>query len=628
MNPHRVLIFPRLFSATLLRCVIYFIAPVVSVAQVNVTTGINYKQISSFETDYSISAMKISGDGTKIVFATAGPQVKVFTIDADGTDLTQVYDLQRTGTGPFVDISAGGDKVIWCDRDGEVYIANSDGTGVEELATLLPNPDPNFADMEPAIPLPPRISADGGQVFFIHMGRDPRGSGVWRVNSDDSDLTLVFNYLDMAGEVFGTDGSEYNYNTAFTDGFDISADGSRMIVGTRIFKLLDGDLDRGNAIAVDGGSFYHLGEFATGVQPFCTYVDGDVFLMFRKEYNAAKEGDEINIYFVPLFTGDPVKVVGGLDIFGSATMTQMASTGTSGIVMAGNGRLPIYLVDKASRSRLDLVSIDLLSISMGGYRFSESRLPSITLGGDKFCFLSTSTPPQIWVATIQSDVIDSEPSITLIQFDPDELAIDRSNTSTITAQAISPGHEIHAVTFDAYQEGDFVFRGITSDWPQSGFLVDDGTQGDVTAGDHYFTNNSVRIDLPEVVEPGSYTVRIAAADHTLRSVSVADAEPLMVVESTVSAGERVGSAGFSLGQNFPNPVSEMSRFKYEIPQMSHVEITLHDLLGKPVQVLVNETRTPGMHVVEFDSGWISPGSYFYTMKAGEFFTVRKMQIMH
>jgi hypothetical protein len=158
--------------------------------------------------------------------------------------------------------------------------------------------------------------------------------------------------------------------------------------------------------------------------------------------------------------------------------------------------------------------------------------------------------------------------------------------------------------------------------------VDDGTQGDVTAGDHYFTNNSVRIDLPEVVEPGSYTVRIAAADHTLRSVSVADAEPLMVVESTVSAGERVGSAGFSLGQNFPNPVSEMSRFKYEIPQMSHVEITLHDLLGKPVQVLVNETRTPGMHVVEFDSGWISPGSYFYTMKAGEFFTVRKMQIMH
>ena len=107
----------------------------------------------------------------------------------------------------------------------------------------------------------------------------------------------------------GGDGSEYNYNVAFADGFDISADDSRMILGTKIFKLADGDADRGDAIAVDGTDFYHVGEYISGTQPFSTYVDGDMFLMFRREFNADLGYDEINVYFVPLGTGSPVKVI-------------------------------------------------------------------------------------------------------------------------------------------------------------------------------------------------------------------------------------------------------------------------------------------------------------------------------
>ena len=100
------------------RCIIVvifmslFFFSIPSTAQVEVIDGIQYKQISTFETDLSITAMKISGDGTKIVFATGGPAVKVYTIDSDGTGLIEVYDFQRTGTGPMVDISVNGEKVI------------------------------------------------------------------------------------------------------------------------------------------------------------------------------------------------------------------------------------------------------------------------------------------------------------------------------------------------------------------------------------------------------------------------------------------------------------------------------------------------------------------------------------
>ncbi len=620
------------FLKTTIRCFIIALtislcSTISSRAQVDVIHGIEYKQISSFETDYSIIAMKISADGTKIVFATGGPAVKVFTINANGTGLTQVYDFERTGTGPSVDISANGEKVIWCYGEGELFIANSDGSVREELATLLPNPDPSFADLEPVIPLPPRITADGTQVFFIHMGRDPRGAGVWRINSDNTGLTQIFNYLDMSQDVFGGDGSEYNYNVAFSDGFDISADGSRMILGTKIFKLADGDAVRGDAIAVDGTDFYLIGDYVIGNQPFSTYVDGDMFVVFRRELNADLGYDEINVYFVPLGTGSPVKVISGLDIFGSSSFTQMASNGSLGIVIGANGRLPITRVDRLTGSRLDLVSIDGLSIAMGGYRFSESRLPSITWDGDIFCFLSTSVPPQIWVASINSDAINSQPSISQIQFDPDQVAVDGSTASTISAHVSDLYHDIHAVSFDAYKDGVFQFRGLRSDDPYSGRLLDDGTFGDVSAGDGFFTNNTVRTDLPET-PPGTYTVRIAAANATLSEVSMADAEPFSIVEPSTSANRWLGSPGFELYQNYPNPFRQSSSIRYEIPAENHVEIKLFDVLGKAVTMLVSEEQGAGHYSVDLNGRELPGGIYFYSMRAGDFYQIKKMQVLH
>ena len=46
----------------------------------------------------------------------------------DGTNLTEVYDFQRNGYGVWVDISVSGDKIIWCDGYGEIFIANKDGS--------------------------------------------------------------------------------------------------------------------------------------------------------------------------------------------------------------------------------------------------------------------------------------------------------------------------------------------------------------------------------------------------------------------------------------------------------------------------------------------------------------------
>ncbi len=595
-------------------------------SQVIVLDAVDYKQITNFVEDQYINAMKVSGDGFKIVYATGGPFNKVFTMNSDGSGLKEIYDFQRTGFGPSVDISANGNKVIWCDGFGEIFISNPDGSVREELATLLPNPDTNFGDLEPVIPVPPRISANGTQVFFLNMDRDPRVSGLWRVNSDGSGLTQIFNYLKVSEDVFGRDGSEYSFNVAFTDGFDISGDGSVVIFGTRIFKLEEGDLDRGDAIVADGTEFYRAGDYNIGNQPFATNPNGNQFLLYRREFNEDKGFDEINIYFVPIGTGDPVLVAGGLDIFAASAYTQMAADGSRAITHAANGRMPISLVDRASSSHFDLVSIDAISNAIDGFRFSESRLPTINWNGNRFWFLASSSPPQIWAASINSDAVASQPSISNVQIDPYSSRIDGSTTSTIMAHVSHLSDTIHTVSFDAFMDGNFQFRAIRSDAPYNGLLLDNGTFGDQYAGDGFFTNNSVRVDLPET-PLGIYTIRIAAVEATLKEATMVDVEPFSIIEANPTSTKYDQPAiAFALFPNYPNPARDASTINYSIPLESYVEIKITDMMGREVLVLVSGLHEPGHYSVTFSADQLPGGLYLYTMRAKDFVKTMRMQV--
>jgi hypothetical protein len=447
------------------------------------------------------------------------------------------------------------------------------------------------------------------------MDRDPRASGVWKVNSDNSSLTQEFNYLKLAGDVFGRDGSEYNYNTAFTDGFDISADGSRMIFGTRIFKLEEGDLDRGHAIFAIGSEFYEMGEYAIGYQPFATDEDGENCIMYRREFNPEVEYDEVNVYFVPLGTGDPVKVIGGLDIFGSSAFTQMSADGARAITIGANGRLPISYAHKPSGYAFDLVSVDPISIPSLGFRLSESSLPSINADGDRFCFLASSIPPQIWMGTIMDDGASSLPKINGVRFEPANIFKDYSFPALVSAHVSDTDHPIHRVTFESFQDGFLRYRAIRSESPNDGVLVDDGSSGDESAGDSRYSNGTVNVDLPET-PPGEYTLRISAINSTLEDITFVDAFPMnILMESTsVSEMDPVYQMPISV---FPNPLGEQTTLGYQIRNECQVSIHVYDLMGRKVTTLVEKFHPAGSYTREFETKTLAPGIYFCTLIAGE-----------
>ena len=92
---------------------------------------------------------------------------------------------------------------------------------------------------------------------------------------------------------------------------------------------------------------------------------------------------------------------------------------------------------------------------------------------------------------------------------------------------------------------------------------------------------------------------------------------------------------FRLNQNFPNPFNPATTITFELPQASDVRLSLFDLLGREISVLLNERRTAGVHAVRLDGSSLASGVYFYRLQArpirdgqaGDYIAVKKLLML-
>jgi flagellar hook assembly protein FlgD len=86
---------------------------------------------------------------------------------------------------------------------------------------------------------------------------------------------------------------------------------------------------------------------------------------------------------------------------------------------------------------------------------------------------------------------------------------------------------------------------------------------------------------------------------------------------------------FLLSQNYPNPFNSQTVIKYELPNDCHVELTVYNLLGQKVKILVSDHQGAGYKTVYWDSRndkgqEVASGIYVYRLRAGEFTDTKKM----
>lgn len=84
---------------------------------------------------------------------------------------------------------------------------------------------------------------------------------------------------------------------------------------------------------------------------------------------------------------------------------------------------------------------------------------------------------------------------------------------------------------------------------------------------------------------------------------------------------------FNLGQNYPNPFNPSTAITYQLPKSSQVTLSVYDILGRQVALLVNKRQAQGKYSVSFDASTLPSGVFFYRLTTDGNTAVKKMVVL-
>jgi hypothetical protein len=94
--------------------------------------------------------------------------------------------------------------------------------------------------------------------------------------------------------------------------------------------------------------------------------------------------------------------------------------------------------------------------------------------------------------------------------------------------------------------------------------------------------------------------------------------------------EVVGSTipeGYRLEQNYPNPFNPSTTIEFALPRSEKVLLTVYDVLGREVALLVNEEKPAGVYRATFEAKGLPSGTYFAALRAGSFTSTKPMLLV-
>ena len=84
---------------------------------------------------------------------------------------------------------------------------------------------------------------------------------------------------------------------------------------------------------------------------------------------------------------------------------------------------------------------------------------------------------------------------------------------------------------------------------------------------------------------------------------------------------------FALAQNYPNPFNPSTVVGFQLSVAGKARLSVYDVLGREVAVLVDETLSAGSHSVNFDASAFTSGVYLYKLEAGGMVLTKRMTLV-
>lgn len=77
----------------------------------------------------------------------------------------------------------------------------------------------------------------------------------------------------------------------------------------------------------------------------------------------------------------------------------------------------------------------------------------------------------------------------------------------------------------------------------------------------------------------------------------------------------------------PNPVRQHTTLRYALPEAQSIRLSVYDVMGREVAVLIDQRQNPGRKQVRLDASQLSSGTYFYRLRAGETTKTKRLTVV-
>jgi hypothetical protein len=110
-------------------------------------------------------------------------------------------------------------------------------------------------------------------------------------------------------------------------------------------------------------------------------------------------------------------------------------------------------------------------------------------------------------------------------------------------------------------------------------------------------------------------------------------EAYLVVQDGICIGKEAQSVNsesptdYILEQNYPNPFNPTTKIKYSIPNDEYVKLTIYNLLGEEVAILVDAQQAAGGYEVQFNAADLPSGIYIYRLQTNNFSSIKKLTVI-
>jgi hypothetical protein len=586
----------------------------------------------------------ISEDGSKIVLLWQGPEYS----GAVGASPVNQWTVTATDVTP----------IIYTDL---YYAVSGDGGKTWSAPALLPNQSAQL--VQESYPSPNNyllMEGDSMYVHFVYMIDDIPGTSLFASNNTGNNNTS-WNYDVLALEApavttvnvefqvdMGVQAFKGKFNPA-TDAVKVAGNFNGWNNGADVMTDLDGDTVYTITKALNPGDTLYF-KFIKGADgweqdPNRQYVVpavGGVFSDFFDRDNSYQILTPVNITFA---CNMEFEIVSGRFNPAADTLSARGSFNgwSSAWVMAPSvGDPNIYEVTK---------SINTFDGEVFNYKYAYIHGPATSWEND---------PNKTYTVTAAD--ISSGFAYALRTYNDATLSTVTNNPCTIkfTVDVSSAVSAINLQPLAPVTDVRICGANYPLQWPAGGWpnadstftikLFDDGTNGDVAAGDQIWTRevtfpqySPLRIQykyganwaLP-TNQGGNDNENGVGADHFINLTpdmtygvvnnifgTMGDHPVITDVTDQLPGVPTV----YDLVQNFPNPFNPSTSVRFSIPEAGLVTLKVYSLLGEEVATLVNEFKNAGNYNVNFDASGLTSGVYVYRISAGNYTASKKMMLM-